>query len=272
MSSELPQAPPPRASRLRRQRHDHRRRSIELLVAVLVVTLGVGYAYTQINEGDLAGAGDDGSPSPAQEGSRVARVRGHGGAQAAPCRDRNGGEPSGGDGVPAGPHRWRCRVRGSSRPGRSRRYRVPVCRWRSPTWWGPGPSTTRSPICITSCRWSIATTVLRVQLTDPVTIDDEVLGPGAVTMTGAQVAEFLGAEGQNTYTRWEIVLTAFLATPPAIEASDLTETDDLAGVQATFDGAEGRSPGDAPRQGGRGHDPRPRLRRRWTRSWPTASA
>ncbi len=80
---------------------------------------------------------------------------------------------------------------------------------------------------------------LRVQLPDPVTIGDEVLGPGAVTMTGAQVAEFLGAEGQNTYTRWEIVLTAFLATPPTIEASDLTETDDLAGVQATFDGAEG---------------------------------
>jgi hypothetical protein len=78
-----------------------------------------------------------------------------------------------------------------------------------------------------------------VQLPDPVTIDDVVLGPGAVTMTGAQAAGFLGAEGQNTYTRWEIVLTALLATPPTLDASDLTETDDLAGVQATLDGAEG---------------------------------
>jgi hypothetical protein len=80
---------------------------------------------------------------------------------------------------------------------------------------------------------------LRVKLPDPVTVGDEVLGPGAVTMTGQQVAEYLGAVGQNTFTRWEIVLAGMLAAPPKLQAGDLTETDDLNGVQASLDGAKG---------------------------------
>jgi hypothetical protein len=58
-------------------------------------------------------------------------------------------------------------------------------------------------------------------------------------MTGDQVAAYLGAENRNTFTRWEIVLTGLLAAPPTFVATDLTETDDLAGVQTTLDAAKG---------------------------------
>jgi hypothetical protein len=80
---------------------------------------------------------------------------------------------------------------------------------------------------------------LKVKLPDPVPVGDEVLGPGAVTMSGEQVAAYLGAEDQNTFTRWEIVLAGMLAAPPQLQAGDLTETDDLTGVQASLDGAQG---------------------------------
>ncbi len=79
---------------------------------------------------------------------------------------------------------------------------------------------------------------LRVELPEAVTLDEEVMGPGGVLLTGLQVATFLGAENQNTFTRWEVVLAGLLASPPKLEADDLTETDDVAGVQATLDGAE----------------------------------
>jgi hypothetical protein len=80
---------------------------------------------------------------------------------------------------------------------------------------------------------------LRVELPEEVTLGDEVLAPGAVRMTGVQVAAFLGAENQNTFTRWEVVLAGLLAAPPTLETDDLTETDDLDGVQASLDGAKG---------------------------------
>ena len=79
---------------------------------------------------------------------------------------------------------------------------------------------------------------LVVQLPEEVTLGEDVLPPGDVRLTGAQVAEYLGAENQNTFTRWEVVLAAFLAAPPQLEPEDLTETDDLAGVQATLNGAK----------------------------------
>jgi len=79
---------------------------------------------------------------------------------------------------------------------------------------------------------------LKVEFPDPVPVGEAVLGPGTVKMTGQQVAEYLGAEGQNTFTRWEIVLNGILAAPPKLQAGDLTETDDLAGVQASLDGAK----------------------------------
>jgi len=80
---------------------------------------------------------------------------------------------------------------------------------------------------------------LRLEMPEAVTLEGEVLGPGLVRMSGAQVAAFLGAEHQNTFTRWEVVLAGFLASPPELEQGDLVETDDVAGVQATLDGAKG---------------------------------
>jgi LytR cell envelope-related transcriptional attenuator len=79
---------------------------------------------------------------------------------------------------------------------------------------------------------------LLVQLPEEVTLGEDVLPPGHVRLTGAQVSAYLGAENQNTFTRWEVVLAAFLAAPPQLEPEDLSETDDLAGVQATLNGAK----------------------------------
>jgi hypothetical protein len=238
VSSEFPQAPPPRASRLRRQRHDRRRRSVELLVAVLVVTLGVGYAYTQIDEGDRAGSGDDVSPSPAAKVPKLLVFGITGAPKPLLAVIGTAGSPPAAMGFPQG---LTLEVPGAGELSTRQVAALP----------GPGLQVALSNVVGTWAEHYALTDLdhlvplidradgLRVQLPDPVTIDDEVLGPGAVTMTGAQVAAFLGAEGQNTYTRWEIVLTALLETPPKIEASDLTETDDLAGAQATLDGAEG---------------------------------
>jgi hypothetical protein len=80
---------------------------------------------------------------------------------------------------------------------------------------------------------------IRLELPESVTIDDVVFGPGAARMTGVQIAAYLGADEQNTFTRWEVVLAALLASPPDLEDGDLTETDDVAGVQRTLEGAEG---------------------------------
>ena len=80
---------------------------------------------------------------------------------------------------------------------------------------------------------------LRLELPGPVTIDDALFGPGAARMTGVQVAAYLGEEDQNTFTRWEVVLDALLTSPPHLQDGDLTQTDDVDGVQATLDGAEG---------------------------------
>ncbi len=238
MSSEDPQAPRPRASRLRRHRHVRRRRSIELLVAVIVVMLGVGYAYTQISDEDRAGAADDGSPSPTQKAPSLLAIGVTGAPKPLLAVIGTAGSPPAAMGFPQG---LTLEVPGAGELSTRQVAALP----------GPGLQVALSNVV---GAWAehyalidlehLAPLIdraggLRVQLPDPVTIDDAVLGPGAVTMTGAQVAAFLGAEGQNTYTRWEIVLTALLRTPPTFEAGDLTDTDDLAGVQATFDGAQG---------------------------------
>ena len=49
-----------------------------------------------------------------------------------------------------------------------------------------------------------------VVLPGTVTLSDGALGPGEVTLTGAQVVEYLGIDGPNAFTRWEIVLPALL--------------------------------------------------------------
>jgi hypothetical protein len=238
VSSEAPQAPRTRASRLRRQQHGRRRRSIELLVAIVVVTVGVGYAFTQIDEGDRGGSDDGGSPSPDKKVPALLVFEVDGAPKPLLAVIGSAGSPPAAMGFPQG---LILAVPGAGELSTRQVAALP----------GPGLQVALSNVVGAWAEHYAITDLdhlvplvdrnggLRVQLPDPVTIGDVVLGPGAVTMTGAQVSAFLGAEGQNTYTRWEIVLTAFLETPPAIAASDLTETDDLAGVQATLDGAEG---------------------------------
>src|SRR4029079_6834907 len=68
---------------------------------------------------------------------------------------------------------------------------------------------------------------LEVDLPEEVTLGNDVLGPGSVRMTGAQVSACLGQENQNTFTRWEVVLAGLMASPPQLEREDLTETDDV---------------------------------------------
>jgi hypothetical protein len=43
-----------------------------------------------------------------------------------------------------------------------------------------------------------------------VTLSSGVVGPGQVTMDGTQLSEYLGIEGPNAFTRWEVVLPALL--------------------------------------------------------------
>jgi hypothetical protein len=43
-----------------------------------------------------------------------------------------------------------------------------------------------------------------------VTLSGGVVGPGQVTMDGTQLSEYLGIEGPNAFTRWEVVLPALL--------------------------------------------------------------
>jgi len=74
---------------------------------------------------------------------------------------------------------------------------------------------------------------LPLELPEEVTLGTDVLGPGDVRMTGAQVAQYLGEENQNTFTRWEVVLAGLLAAPPQLEPNDLTETDDVTKESST---------------------------------------
>ncbi len=49
-----------------------------------------------------------------------------------------------------------------------------------------------------------------VTLPGAVTLSGSVVGPGQVTMDGTQVSEYLGIDGPNAFTRWEVVLPALL--------------------------------------------------------------
>ena len=51
---------------------------------------------------------------------------------------------------------------------------------------------------------------LTVTLPGQITFSDGVVGPGPVTMDGTHVSEYLGIDGPNAFTRWEVVLPALL--------------------------------------------------------------
>ncbi len=67
---------------------------------------------------------------------------------------------------------------------------------------------------------------LRIHLDGTVNLPTGAIGPGDVTLSGAELRRYLSIDGPNAFTRWEVVLQGIFATPPAIDAGDLTETDD----------------------------------------------
>lgn len=233
----VPRVPSVRASRLRRWERERRRRGIELLVTVAVVVLGVAYASTQI-DGTVAADGR-GTSSPSVSNAPALLVLSFTGAPK-PLLAIIGtvGSPPAAMGVPQG---LRLEVPGAGELTTRRVAALP----------GPGLQAALSNVVGAWATHYAVTDLprvaalfdreggLRVQLPDPVPVGTDVLGPGAVTMTGPQVAAYLGAEGQNTFTRWEVVLSGMLASPPRLRAGDLTETDDFGGAQATLDGATG---------------------------------
>lgn len=66
-----------------------------------------------------------------------------------------------------------------------------------------------------------------------------VLGPGQITMTGAQVKSFLAGSTDDAEVRWEIFLTAWLADPPELVAQVDSEVDDAEAVNAALGRARG---------------------------------
>ena len=222
-------------TRLHRRRREHRRRSIELLVTGIVVALWSAYAMTDgpANAGDGAG-----SPTPAA-GAVPALLALSVTDAPKPLLAVVGtkGSPPAAMGIPQG---LMLEVPGAGELTTRRVAALP----------GDGVQVALSNVvgawaahyAVTDLA-HLATLIdrnegLRVELPEEVELDGTVVGPGPMTMTGPQVASFLGAENQNTFTRWEVVLAGLMAAPPELEADDLTETDDLAGVQATLIGAK----------------------------------
>lgn len=207
------------------------------MVTAIVILLGVAYATTQID--GSASAGDDGS-SPSPSGGKVPALLAlsvTGAPKPLLAVVGAAGSPPAAMGVPQG-----------------LTLEVP----------GAGPLTTRQVASLPGDGLQVALSNvvgawaahyavtdlehlaivvdredgLLLELPEEVTLGTDVLGPGDVRMTGTQVAQYLGEENQNTFTRWEVVLAGLLAAPPQLEPNDLTETDDVAGVQATLNGAK----------------------------------
>ena len=72
------------------------------------------------------------------------------------------------------------------------------------------------------------------------------IGPGSVTLTGAQTKAFLTGTTDDAGTRWELVLKALLADPPTFEPAEIDETDDAAAAAEVFSAAKGAEITDVP--------------------------
>jgi hypothetical protein len=237
VSAGTPRAPRTRASRLRRRQREHRRRSVELMVTAIVILLGVAYATTQID--DPASAGNDGTSQSPAAGKIPPLLAFSVTGAPKPLLAIVGaaGSPPAAMGVPqgltlevpgAGPLTTR---RVAALPGEG--LQVALSNMVG-AWAAHYAVTDLEHLAILVDR----NDGLPLELPEEVTLGSDVFEPGSVRMTGAQVAEYLGAENQNTFTRWEVVLSGLMASPPQLEPEDLTETDDVAGVQATLNGAE----------------------------------
>ena len=235
MSSRVPRT---RATRLRRRERDHRRRVAEVLVTLVVVVLGVAYASAQSGDDVAPGGAGGGSGSAARKAPALLALSVTGGPKPLLAIVGTAGSPPAAMGLPQG---LTLEVPGHGELTTRRVAALP----------GAGMQVALSnAVGVWAAQYAVidlanlATMIdrnggLRMELPGSVTIDNAVFGPGATRMTGVQVAAYLGEEDQNTFTRWEVVLDALLSSPPALKGGDLTETDDLSGVQATLNGAKG---------------------------------
>ncbi|MGZ8631181.1 MAG: LCP family protein [Actinomycetota bacterium] len=73
-----------------------------------------------------------------------------------------------------------------------------------------------------------------------------VLGPGEVSLSGAQARAFLAGATDDVGVRWEILLGAMLARPPSLPATGSIETDDADAVTETLADARGAEVLDIP--------------------------
>lgn len=78
----------------------------------------------------------------------------------------------------------------------------------------------------------------------PTTAD--VLGPGELTMTGAQAKAFLAGATDDAGVRWEILLKAMLADPMPLVTTAAVETDDAEAVNGLAEDARGAEVLDMP--------------------------
>jgi LytR cell envelope-related transcriptional attenuator len=235
---ELPQLPHERVSRLRRRERERKRRTVELLVTVAIVALGVTYAIGQSGGGASAG-GPSSTPTVVGHGTPallIVEVTGAPKPLLAVVGTR--GTPPAAMGIPQGltmeiPGAGELATRQvAALPGPSLQVAVSNVVGA----WAPHYAITDLTHLVAMVDRAGG---LRIQLPGAVTVDGGSFGPGHAKMTGQQVADYLGAPDQNTFTRWEIVLTGLLASPPHLVREDLTDTDDLSGVQETLAAAKG---------------------------------
>jgi hypothetical protein len=235
VSSRVPRT---RATRLRRREREHRRRVAEVLVTLVVVVLGVAYASAQSGDDVDPGGAGGGSGSATPKAPALLALSVLGGPKPLLAIVGTAGDPPAAMGVPQG---LTLEVPGQGELTTRRVAALPGAGLQVAL--SNAVGSWASHFAVTDLA-NLATLIdrnegLRLQLPGSVTIDNAVFGPGATRMTGVQVAAYLGEEDQNTFTRWEVVLDALLASPPDLKDGDLTETDDMAGVQATLDGAKG---------------------------------
>jgi hypothetical protein len=80
---------------------------------------------------------------------------------------------------------------------------------------------------------------LELELPEPVELLGRSLPAGPARLSGAEVAALLGRRGPDALLRATLVLEAFLADPPSVEAADLLETDGAARVARVLRAAGG---------------------------------
>ena len=69
-----------------------------------------------------------------------------------------------------------------------------------------------------------------------------VVGPGRVTLTGAQVIAYLTGPKAEMASRWSVVTTALLSQRLPLSSASLTDTDDAAAVSRLLAAARGATP------------------------------